>query len=142
MVAETDVLGGNKCSYDGRYSVAIQLQMSCGILRKKLLILNVRAVLDKESADNVTIVAINLGCKVASRVLQLRERGHTAEDSEGSLCQHNKYQGNGGHTYHPHRFDYSVLVVKKSLEVHLFYLMQLQTDKGMNYFSFDKIYVT
>jgi hypothetical protein len=90
----------------------------------------------------MAIVAIDFGSEVAFGILQLLERGHATKDAERSQRQHQKYQRNGCHTYHPHRFDDSIFVVKKSLEVHLFYLMQLQTDKDMNYFSFDKIYVT
>ena len=82
------------------------------VFGEELLILHIGAVLDEEGANNVAIVAINLGCEVAFGVLQLLERWHTAKYSAGGQRQHNENQCNGGHTHHPHRLDLIVLILE------------------------------
>ena len=53
--------------------MAIERKVARRIGREELLVLNVGAVLHEEGAYDVAIVAIDFGCEVALRVLQLLE---------------------------------------------------------------------
>ena len=73
VVTETHILCGNQCRHNGGHAMTVENDVARRVLREEVVVLHIRAILHEECTDDVTIVAINLGCEVALRILQFLE---------------------------------------------------------------------